>query len=407
MKSVPARVVLFVAALLLVPFLISYVYGLRSRPQLDFASFYFGARLAVREGLVPYDYPVLAAAAESVIGQRPYAYLYPPTSLLFFAPFTLLSYGWAMRLMLLLNAGLAVALVALLWAGLGEARRAPLGLALLVYAALYQPLAANMTTGQVNLAIVLLVWGAGMLVAREKSPLVVALLLGVAVAIKLYPALFLLYLLLKRQFRTLALTLGVLAVLAAAAGLLLPATLWPVWLTGLLSTAGYGTAAQGILSPADWENQSLHGFMARLFTGAPLVGEGLAYALSLLLVGAWGAVCWSRRAVVSASENNTATEWALGLVTMVLVSPLSWTPHLVYVLPAAVVALRAALLEERQPLGAVVVGGAALLLGWRIPLEPLAHLGHSPLLPWLVSAQCYALLALWGYLAARLKRGSG
>lgn len=191
----------------------------------------------------------------------------------------------------------------------------PLTLALLL---LSSPVRSHLRFGQVGLFLVLLV-AADLLQDRRRT----GAGLGLAVAIKLTPAVFLPWLLIRRQTRTLATAVAT-AVGATLAGLLL---LWP--------------SAQEYLWRALWDsdrfgpndvpgNQSVRGMLLR---------AGLDDRTATLLWLA-GAAVLAVVATLGAKRLEDAGQrlGALGVLAAlsVAVSPISWVHHLVFlVLPIA------------------------------------------------------------------------
>src|SRR5919107_4908827 len=81
-------------ALLYVPFLWQHGYLQAGRGVGDFPSIYWGARLAFVGHTSPYAGGAFAEA-EAALDQRVFPYLYPPSSLLAFYPFSLVTYDTA------------------------------------------------------------------------------------------------------------------------------------------------------------------------------------------------------------------------------------------------------------------------------------------------------------------------
>lgn len=98
------RIVFFaVSVVLAFDFILHYgVYRLSSA-NIDFPSFYYGARAAFELGLSPYRFGVWRVLQKSYTGGVLYPYIYPPPSLLFFYPLSLLDYETAKVVLLALN----------------------------------------------------------------------------------------------------------------------------------------------------------------------------------------------------------------------------------------------------------------------------------------------------------------
>jgi alpha-1,2-mannosyltransferase len=276
----------------------------------------------------------LAAARNLLHGQRLYstflnhpfpdpalrpAYIYPPFFALLAAPLALLPPPAAGGVWLVLNqACLAASLLLILrcYASGGWVRAALIGATLTFY-----PLWIDAVQGQANLLVLLLVTVGlvGVLAGQPRA----AAALGVAAALKLTPALLLIWLLADRRFKAAAWLAGGALVPTAAAGLLL----------GRDSLAYFGKVlpalAQGTMVYA---NQSLAGVIGRFTLPNPYTHPWLslpaAYGLpllgSLLLVGLW----WRR-----ARRADPRSRAASFLPLLPLVSALTWPHHLVILLP--------------------------------------------------------------------------
>ncbi|MDB5331266.1 MAG: hypothetical protein JWP03_2417, partial [Phycisphaerales bacterium] len=88
-----------------------------------------------------------------------------------------------------------------------------------------------------------------------------------------------------------------------------------------------------------------------------------------------------------------------------LVAPLAWEHHLVYVVPAVVVAILLALRGGGASSRSVgVILAAACVIGWPLAIAKLP----LPRLPQvlLVSVKLYAVLVVWAFLLIRLWRSS-
>ena len=85
-----------------------------------------------------------------------------------------------------------------------------------------------------------------------------------------------------------------------------------------------------------------------------------------------------------------------------LIAPLSWDHHLVYVLPAAILAIRLLITRAIQGKLAVVITGTILLMSWRFPVDRLDLVNGWWTL--LMSAKFYTVVALWVFFINRLAR---
>ncbi|WP_240323423.1 glycosyltransferase 87 family protein [Amycolatopsis ruanii] len=205
------------------------------------------------------------------------------------------------------------------------------GLALVVQAvALFsEPVRATLGFGQINLLLVLPVAVDALAPVRRRGFLV-----GLAAAIKLTPAAFVLFFLLRKDFRAAARAIGTFAGCALLAWAIAPQASVTCWTK--LVFAGDRVGDPGYIG-----NQSLHGLLARL--GAPAWAWLVAVAVTLVVT-----VLVMRRADAVVA----LLACALGAL---LVSPVSWTHHWVWAAPVIGV-----LTWRGRRLRPLVLGTAAL-----------------------------------------------
>jgi alpha-1,2-mannosyltransferase len=150
--------------------------------------------------------------------------------------------------------------------------------------------------------------------------------IGLATAIKLTPAVFVLYLLLTRRWRPAAVAVGTSAAATGLAAALSPQTSLRYWTAEVWDTARVGP-------PSETGNQSVLGLLARLAAPAQP-----SRALWVLLAGGLLAVAL-RRAMRAAAQQDEVVGFTLTGLAGCLISPISWSHHLYWVVPAAVVLL--------------------------------------------------------------------
>ncbi len=180
--------------------------------------------------------------------------------------------------------------------------------------------------------------------------------IGLASAIKLTPALFVVYLVSTRQWRAawtaVGTAVGVTAFTFVFAGRESAAYFSSViWQTGRIG------------NPDMTPNQSLAGVLARLYDSAQTPTLlWLAFSLVLLVVGL------SRASNAHADGDELAAFTLVGLTSNV-VSPISWTHHLVWVIPAIILLGDLALRRRgaSRGLAASGAGSGAKLRGLRRP----------------------------------------
>ncbi len=252
-------------------------------------------------------------------------FTYPPFAAIAFTILALPSWGLLPELWLGVN---IVALVATIWVTLGglgyRAGLTRLGGTLALAAVLFwtEPVQRTMYLGQIELVLMLLVsWDLCQPERRRWQGIGV----GLAAGIKLVPLIFIPFLLLTRRYRQAAVAAGTFVATVIIGFAVLPADSRAWWLDGLLfksSRAGF-TGWAG--------NQSLDGLITRL-SGSISAGEPIWFvAAAAILIG--GVAC----SVAVARAGH----WLMGVLacalTGLLVSPISWDHHWVWIVPGVTV----------------------------------------------------------------------
>ena len=204
-------------------------------------------------------------------------------------------------------------------AGLPEdrVRVALLTAAVVTVAPALEPVRSSISFGQINLLLLGAI-AADCLLPRTPWPR--GLLIGLAAAIKLTPAAFVLFFIACRQWRPVLVAAGTFAGAALAGLLLAPADTFDYWFGALLDPARIGNLEFA-------SNQSLRGVLHRL--GLPAGFESLGW---LALSAAIGAL--TLFAVSRLRERGDALGGLLVTASAsLLVSPVSWVHHWVWVAP--------------------------------------------------------------------------
>ena len=259
-----------------------------------------------------------------------YGFTYPPFAAVSMLPMALLGLRTAIAVGFLLNLA-ALAVVLRILTGRAWRRYGWYGCALAAcLLALFEPLRDTFSFGQVNVLLLALVLADGWLLAngrgrRDRWGRWAGVGIGLAAAVKLTPALFIVLLLLARRRRAAALASAVAAAATALAAWVAPGASRYYWTQAMWDTTRVGRL--------DYvSNQSLQGILARL--GEP--GRPV-WAVAVLLVLA----VWAVRARRAVAAGDWPAAFALTGLTACLVSPITWVHHLVWLLPSFVVLVRA------------------------------------------------------------------
>lgn len=242
------------------------------------------------------------------------SFSYPPFAALVFTPLAALSTAWVTV------AWLAASLIALLAIVrisfqrlLDHVRRPGLCLGLLAIVFLFtSPVTDALFFGQIDLFIVLL-----LLVDCTRSTKHRGIATGLATAIKLTPGLFIVFFLLTRQWKAAVRAIGTFAVATSLAWVVLPDASWRYWTQP-------DSVLRRIGGIAFFANQSITGALLRLSVADWVTSVCIAIVTVLGLAAARGQ--HNRGA-------NLAAASSVGLVTL-LVSPVSWIHHAVWIVPA-------------------------------------------------------------------------
>jgi alpha-1,2-mannosyltransferase len=253
-----------------------------------------------------------------------YGFTYPPFAAVAMLPMALVGLHTAIALALLLNLG-ALAVVLRILVGPAWRRHGWYGCALGVcLLALFEPLRDTFSFGQVNLLLLALVLTDGWLLKTGRGRWAGAGI-GLAAAVKLTPAVFIGLLLLARRWRAAAVATAVAVGATALAAVVAPGASRFYWTEAMWDTSRVGRL--------DYvSNQSLQGILARL--GEP---DRPVWAAAVLLV-----LCvWAVRTRRAVAAGDWMTAFAVTGLTACLVSPITWVHHLVWLLPALAVLVRA------------------------------------------------------------------
>ncbi|MGH3737460.1 MAG: glycosyltransferase family 87 protein [Micromonosporaceae bacterium] len=189
-------------------------------------------------------------------------------------------------------------------------------------AATTDPIRESLGYGQVNLILMGLI--VADLVALRAGHKWAGVGIGLAAAIKLTPALFVVYLFASKQWRAGFTAIGTAAGATLLGFVIAPGASWLYWTHVLWDTQRVG---QTDLTP----NQSLAGVLARLYDqGQTPRLMWVAFGLLILAVGI-------SRAVAAHREDDELTAFTLIGLTTVALSPVSWTHHIVWIVCALLV----------------------------------------------------------------------
>lgn len=299
---------------------------------------------------LPFTYPPLAAIAFS-----PFAWMGMPVASVVITALTLVVLLVSTTIVL---TRLDVWSESALLPGPAWLRRVWLAVLIVAPASIWlEPITSNFAFGQINAVLMTLVIADCF---PRRTPWPRGLLLGLGIALKLTPAVFLLYFLLRRDNRAALTSLASFAGATLVGFVLAWRDSWEYWTHTLHHTDRIGEAALNT-------DQNIAGSLARL--GLDQHERFPLWVLACLLVLAL--TIWAMRRVLKAGEPTLAVICValFGLA----VSPVSWSHHWVWMLPAVLVTGVLAWRRRNAALGVVTVAGLALMHWSPIDLLPKHH----------------------------------
>ena len=320
---------------------------------------YRSGGLIVRH-ITPLYNPHLAAPLYDWVGygKLHLPFTYTPFAAIAFALISFVPWWLSQQLALAVD---IIALLAALWftlGGLGYRRdKVRLGATLLGTAAVYwtEPVLRTMYLGQVNLVLMALILWDLTQPDTERSRWWKGFGTGMAAGIKLVPLVFIPYLLLARKFRQAALAGAGFAFTVLLGFVILPKDSTKWWFDGLFAQGGR-TGFEG------WAgNQSLQGIITRL-TGSVHAGQHVWIAAAIV-VGLAGVVC----AAMLDRKGYAMLGLLMTAVTGLLVSPISWDHHWVWIAPIAIVTAHYAVQAWRRNarrLAVALAVAAVAVIAW-------------------------------------------
>jgi alpha-1,2-mannosyltransferase len=244
-------------------------------------------------------------------------FTYPPISAVLFSPMTIMPLALSGALLTVLGAGLSGLVIA---ACVDRSRWLVAG-AVLPVALLMEPVRETLSYGQINILLMALVL-ADCLTKKPRWPR--GALVGLAAAIKLTPAAFVLFFLIRRDYRsTLTAVVSFLAATAVGFAVSFDNSV-RYWSTVLFDTDRIG-------HPQFAGNQSLLAVLVRFGLQSPgrsavwLIGAGVVVVVAVIAI---------RRA---STAGRPMFALCLNALAILVISPVSWSHHWVWVVPLLMV----------------------------------------------------------------------
>ncbi|WP_245721431.1 glycosyltransferase 87 family protein [Nocardia crassostreae] len=286
-------------------------------------------------------------------------FTYPPLAALFFAPLAIMSLpvaSWAVLATSIAALGITLWVVLdRLRPGMDRITRLSLVIGAVALLQLLEPIRQTYGFGQINLVLMAAIT-LDCLVRKPFWPR--GMLIGIAVSVKLTPAGYLLYFVLRKDWKG-AITLVLSAIAAVGVGFaVFPKDSVQYWFHTLTDTGRIGP-------PYFAGNQSLKGFAFRL--GVSDSAATLIWVTLSLIAVALAAV-WMKRLFEAGAD---AAALMVNAAAVLLVSPVSWSHHWVWIAPALIVAADAIARGRRSRIYLGTVGLAVVMFAigpqWVLP----------------------------------------
>jgi alpha-1,2-mannosyltransferase len=249
-------------------------------------------------------------------------FTYPPIAAVLLSPLSLMPMAVAGTVLALCTIALAAVVLKAFLSSLDFPWRAPgWALAWLLPLALFlEPVRNTLAYGQINIILMALVT-LDCLAGVPRWPR--GALVGLAAAVKLTPAAFVLYFLLRRDYRAAATSAASFAIATGIGFLLAPRDSAQYWTRTIFQTGRIG-------SPAYAANQSIQAVLDRAGLD-PHTPAGAAVWLAVSIIVLLLA-CRGMRQALAAGNNCWAV--SVNAFAALLISPISWSHHWVWCVPA-------------------------------------------------------------------------
>lgn len=380
--------------------------------DLDFSAYWTAAQLAFSPEGAPYDWRTLTRLGREWLPERSQVpgFIYTPVSLLAFAVFKGMEFTTAAGVMLLVNLLAAAAAFAFLARTLELRSSRRMFVCGAIYTLCFAPLYDSLGLGQVNPVLLLLLCAVWHAYRSHRAAWAGGLAAAAAVFLKFHFGLLLLPVLLRGQWRLAVWGTAFLALGVSLSEALLPFDAWAQWHEHVVSGSSLIRVPRGLPGVTEQSNLSLPGLTGRFLLKSPafpnnpiprewasLVATALCAALGCVM--AW--VLW-RSSRMPRTPERADMEVCLVLATAFEVSPISWGPHLVFLLPVMYLLGRDVVLAPGAPTPQRLLLGTLILI---LALHPyFLRLQDTTAILVVATLRALTTLTVWSAMALLLLR---
>ena len=289
-------------------------------------------------------------------------FTYPPFAAIVFSLFGVVGYHVAAALLVVAGLGALTRVIVLVWRERCQAWELPaldtrLAVTMTLAVLVVEPISSTFLHGQINLVLMGLI-ATDTLGPRSRIPR--GSLTGIAAAIKLTPAVFLIYFIARRQWRAAATAACAFTGVTLLSLLLARRDSQTYWTGTVFDPSRIGDLGYAA-------NQSIRGALHRLGMGADTEAHAWIVAAALVILLAYRG---ARRCVAS---GNLTGAVAVVAACQLLISPVSWSHHWIWVAPLLpVLVVRVIAIGSRGQIAGVAALIAVFLMG-PLLLLPVDH----------------------------------
>ena len=372
----------------------------------DFAHNYVAGYL-LRVGGNPYDQSQLMSTAASLGIERLNPYVYPLFVAELFIPLTWFSYPTAKFIWFVFNHLFLLATICIYISTLPKVLRRMAGILFFGLSVSFFPLVRTLTAGQLNLLVLLLIvliWKYAVL----KKPSLAGCFIGLATMVKVFPAYFIFYYLVKKEYRIVVSALVTMGVLSLFTILCFGMGLFFDYIS-ILKSMMYGQSVWSDVSQTfhvDPFNQSIHALIAHVLTNNPItqawwIAPGIAKLLSVivsLILVSLGFLTIRKLDKRSFDQTQEGLVFNFCFLCALLIPSLFWDHYLVYALFPLMALILYWIAHKRFSVVKIILLILIIYVPMAIPFNFRMEEYRTGMNIFWMSFKLYPLMVLWFWL---------